>query len=252
MTGPVTANVRKRSPFFPKGRQVEPDRLAEVRDLLGDAPRRRDLLIEFLHRIQDRFGHISAGHLAALAHDMGLAQAEVFEVATFYAHFDVIKESEPAPPPLTVRICTGLVCEMAGAGQLAAAVAGLGRSDLRIIEAPCVGACDRAPVAVVGKRQIACAGFDAVRAAVAAGRTDPDVPAYRTFQDYCSGGGYQVLRTVQSGERPREAVLTEVEASGLRGLGGAGFPAGRKWRFLLNAPKPRVLAVNADEGEPVA
>ncbi|MBK8907781.1 MAG: NAD(P)H-dependent oxidoreductase subunit E [Rhodospirillales bacterium] len=252
MTGPATANTantRRRSPFFPKGRQVEPGRLAEVRALLGDRPRRRDLLIEFLHRIQDRFGHISAGHLAALAHDMGLAQAEIYEVATFYAHFDVIKEGESAPPPLTVRVCMGLVCEMAGAQRLRQDCAGLG-GGVRIVEAPCVGACDRAPVAVVGKRQVACARADAVHAAVMAGRTDPEIPAYRSFDAYGAGGGYRVMRAAISGQRSRDALLAEVEASGLRGLGGAGFPAGRKWRFLQGAPKPRVLAVNADEGEP--
>ena len=240
----------RRSAAHPKGRQVEPGALAEIRELLGDAPRRRDLLIEYLHRIQDRHGHIAARHLAALAEDMRLSQAEVYEVATFYAHFNVLKEGEPPPPALTLRICDGTACKMSGAGELAEGIAQALGSEARVVRAPCVGACDKAPVAVVGQRQVTAASTESVRAAVASGGTAYDLPAYTDLDAYWAGDGYEVLRQCLDGTRSRDDVIAAVGESGLRGLGGAGFPVARKWRFLLNAPKPRTVIINADEGEP--
>ncbi|MCW5698580.1 MAG: NAD(P)H-dependent oxidoreductase subunit E, partial [Rhodospirillales bacterium] len=242
--------ARKRSPFYPKGRQVTPEALDDIRALLGDTPRKRDLLIEHLHRIQDRFGHLSAAHLAALAEHLGLAQADVYETATFYVHFDVVKGGETPPPEVTIHVCSGVVCEMHGSNRLYQTLASLADSDARIVKAPCMGACNKAPVATVGKRQIAPATRDTVAAAVTSRSVDPEVPAYRDFDTYVGGGGYGVLRSLRTGQRSRDEVLAIIEASGLRGLGGAGFSTGRKWRFLLDAPKPRLLAVNADEGEP--
>ncbi|HSA82535.1 MAG TPA: NAD(P)H-dependent oxidoreductase subunit E [Geminicoccaceae bacterium] len=242
----------------PKGRQVDPTALEEVQSLLGDRPRRRDLLIEHLHLIQDRYGHLSAAHLAALAQEMRLAMTEVFEVATFYAHFDIVKEDEAPPPPLTIRICDSLTCEMLGAKELMAALrARLDTSQVRVVRAPCMGHCDTAPVAEVGHHYVDRATPDAVAAAVHRDHTHADVPDYCEFERYVAGGGYQLLRRflgLDVGDfQPNQAVLdlyAALDEGGLRGLGGAGFPTGRKWQFVRKEPKPRYLAVNADEGEP--
>ncbi len=240
-----------RSPYLPKGRQLDPAALDEVRALLGDRPRRRDMLIEYLHLFQDRYNHVSAAHLAALAEEMSLAMTEVYEVATFYHHFDVIKEGEETPARLTVRVCDGIACEMAGAGALLADLAKrYGSGDVRVRHAPCVGACDRAPVAVVGQRQVWGANVAAVTAAVDGGDTKQPLPDFTDFDAYVANGGYAVLKDCLEGRRQRADVIATVDGSGLRGLGGAGFPTARKWGFLKDAPKPRLVAINADEGEP--
>src|SRR5438094_3677068 len=157
---------RNRPRKTPKGRQVEPQALAQVRALLGDRERRRDLLIEHLHLIQDRYGHLSAAHLAALAQEMKLALTEVYEVATFYAHFDVVKEDETPPPPITVRVCDSLSCAMAGADNLLATLPGKLGAGVRVVRAPCMGACDHAPVAAVGHVQVMQTGERSVSDAV--------------------------------------------------------------------------------------
>ncbi|MGM0584537.1 MAG: NAD(P)H-dependent oxidoreductase subunit E [Pseudomonadota bacterium] len=235
----------------PRGRQVEDAALDEVRALLGDRPRRRDLLIEYLHLIQDAKGHLPAVHLRALAEEMRLSQAEVWEVATFYAHFDPVKEGETPPPPVTVRVCDSLSCELAGAQALKAALeAGTDPARVRVLRAPCMGRCDLAPVAEVGHRHVDLATPEAVRAVVETGETGPKVPNYEALSDYRAGGGYDTLEALRAGARTRDAVQAAVLESGLRGLGGAGFPAGRKWGFVRAEPAPRYLAVNADEGEP--
>ena len=248
----VPAATAKKNPArgTPKGRQVDPKALAEIRGLLGDRPRARDLLIEHLHLIQDRFGHISAPHLAALAHEMRLAQAEVYEVATFYAHFDVIREGEAAPLP-AVRICDSLSCEMAGAGALLEGLASRLGGTARVVRAPCMGLCDKAPVARVGQRQLTRATVATVAAAAKAADTSEPVPATaRGFDAYCKDGGYALLRQCLKGERKAEDVIALLNDSGLRGLGGAGFPTGRKWAIVRGYLGPRLMAVNADEGEP--
>ena len=235
----------------PRGRQLSEAAQAEVRALLGDRPRRRDLLIEFLHLLQDRYGHLPAAHLRALAEELRLSQAEVWEVATFYAHFDPVKEDETPPPPLTVRVCDSLSCEMAGADALAEALrAGLDPSRVRVVRAPCMGRCDLAPTAEVGRHYVDRAAPEAVLAAVAAGETHPEVPEYEDLAAYRAGGGYAVLEALRRGERSVDEVQEALLAAGVRGLGGAGFPAGRKWSFVRAEPAPRYLAVNADEGEP--
>jgi len=234
-----------------KGRQVEPRALEAVRALLGDAPLRRDLLIEYLHRIQDRWGQIAAVHLAALADLMGLAQAEVYEVATFYAHFDVRKEGDAPIPALTIRVCDSLSCAMAGAAALRQAIeAGVAPEGVRVVRAPCVGLCDRAPAVEVGHHFIAPATLEAVLKAVSNDDTHAPMPDYPDCDAYVAAGGYRLLARIRSGEMPVEAVLAGLEDAGLRGLGGAGFPAGRKWRSVRGEPGPRFMAVNADEGEP--
>ena len=234
----------------PKGRVVDPAALAQVRSLLRDAPRRADLLIEFLHRIQDAHGCLAAPHLVALAQELKLAPTEVYEVATFYHHFDVVKEGDARPPAVTVRVCETLSCSLAGAPALRAALERLGLADVRIVSAPCVGRCDRAPVAVVGQNPIDHATADGVAAAVRARNTTAPPAKAIDYAAYRRDGGYRTLVDCVSGRRTADAVIAELEGSSLRGLGGAGFPAGRKWKIVRAEPAPRLMAVNIDEGEP--
>jgi formate dehydrogenase len=241
---------RGRARGTPKGRAVDSKALEEVLALLKDAPRRRDLLIEHLHKIQDRYGHLSAAHVVALAREMRLAPTEVYEVATFYHHFDVVKEGDTPPPPLTVRVCDSLSCELAGSSEL---MSGLKRAlgdGVRVIPAPCVGRCEQAPVAVVGQNPVAQATVDKVRPLAKAGKTSCPPSSYVSYVDYRKGGGYALAAECLAGKRDVEAILKTMEDSGLRGLGGAGFPTGRKWRLVRNEKAPRLLAINIDEGEP--
>jgi len=233
-----------------KGRPVDPAALAQVRAVLGDAPRRRDLLIEHLHLIQDRYGCLSAAHLVALAQEMRLAMAEVHEVATFYHHFDVVDDDAPKPPAITVRVCETLSCRIAGAQALRESLEDLALPDVRILGAPCVGRCEQAPVAVVGRNPIVEATVDAVASAARARRVEPPAASAIDYAAYRRDGGYRTLVKCTSGARTVDAVIGEMESSGLRGLGGAGFPAGRKWKIVRAEPAPRLMAVNIDEGEP--
>ncbi len=234
----------------PKGRQLDDSALAEVQALLSDRPRRRDLLIEFLHLIQDAYGHLSAAHLRALADEMRLAQAEIYEVATFYAHFDVVKEDETPPPALTIRVCDSLSCELAGADALRKALEdGMDPGAVRVLRAPCMGRCDTAPTLELGHNHIDHATVERVQAAIGAGDTHAHVPDYEDFAAYRAGGGYAALEKLRTGGDP-DKVQDILLQSGLRGLGGAGFPTGRKWGFVRAEPGPRYLAVNGDEGEP--
>ena len=234
----------------PKGRQYEDQALQEVQMLLGAQPRTRDLLIEFLHLIQDEYGHLSAAHLRALAEELRLSMAEIYEVASFYAHFDVVKEGETPPPALTIRVCDSLSCELAGAANLLKALQdGLDPSQVRVLRAPCMGRCDTAPVLELGHNHIDHATVEAVERAIAAQATHPIIPDYETLSEYQTNGGYRALQELrQSGDW--EALQDKVLASGLRGLGGAGFPSGKKWGFVRANGGPHYLAVNGDEGEP--
>jgi len=234
----------------PKGRQIDDTAWEEVRALLGEGARRRDLLIEYLHLIQDQYGHLSAAHLRALAEEMRLSQAEVYEVATFYAHFDVVKEGETPPPALTIRVCDSLSCELAGAQALKSALeSGLDAAQVRVLRAPCMGRCDTAPTLEIGHNHIDHATLEKVQAAIAAGDTHAHVPEYQTLATYRADGGYLTLAQLRD-TGDWEAVQEVVLASGLRGLGGAGFPSGKKWGFVRAHAGPRYLAVNGDEGEP--
>ena len=234
----------------PKGRQVDPQALTEVQNLLGSREIRRDLLIEFLHLIQDRYGHISAAHLAALAAEMKLSQTEVYEVATFYAHFDVVKEGEAPPPAVTVRVCDSLSCAMRGAEHLLRELPTALGANVRVVRAHCMGACDRAPVCAVGHSQVFGATTDKVAAAVKSGAHPHAFHTPNEFAAYQAKGGYALLRDCLSGKRTRDDLIKVVSDAGLRGLGGAGFPTGRKWTSVRAEPAPRMFAVNADEGEP--
>jgi len=241
---------RERRRAAPKGRRVDPQALEQVRALLDDESRQRDLLIEHLHKIQDHFGHLSSAHMAALAQEMGLAQTEVYEVATFYHHFDVVKEGDTPPEALTVRVCDGLSCEMAGAQDLLAKLPSILGKEVRVIHAPCVGRCEQAPVAVVHQNPVINATVEKVTAAVNAKETTHVEKDHIGFDQYVAEGGYALLKECLAGTRNSEDTIKVMESSGLRGLGGAGFPAGRKWRIVRDALGPRLMAVNIDEGEP--
>jgi formate dehydrogenase beta subunit len=245
---------KQRKREAPRGRVVNPEALAEVQALVGNEPLRHDLLIEYLHLINDHYKQLSAPHLAALARLMGLAQTEVYEVATFYHHFDVAKENRdgtvPAPAALTVRVCDGLSCEMAGARQLLDRLPDLLGREVRVISAPCVGRCEQAPVAVVHQKPLPHATLESVKHAVAAGEIRDETRPAIDYDTYRAQGGYVLLGECIEHKRDIETVIKTLEDSGLRGLGGAGFPTGRKWRIVRGEPAPRLMAVNIDEGEP--
>ena len=247
--GPGKA-ARKRPRRTPKGRQTEPRAIDEIRILLGTRERRRDLLIEHLHLVQDAYGHLSAAHLAALAAEMKLALAEVYEVATFYAHFDIVKEGEVAPPTITVRVCESLSCAMAGADGLIERLPTTLGSGVRVVRAPCMGGCDHAPVCAVGHVQVARANEANVASAVSAHEHAHAFHPAKDLATYRLEGGYSLLSDCLAGKRTRDGMIAAVNDAGLRGLGGAGFPTGRKWGLVRAEPGPRLMAVNGDEGEP--
>jgi formate dehydrogenase beta subunit len=262
---PRNKQALKRARGGPKGRRVDSEAREDVLLLLGNLPRRRDLLIEHLHLIQDRYGCLSARHLVALAAEMKLAMAEVYEVATFYHHFDVVKEGDTPPPAITVRVCDSIACDMAGSRELLASLpAALGR-DVRVLHAPCVGRCETAPIAVVGQNPVPHATEEKVVALVqanalkhpqrddaAASHPHRDIvtPGHIDYAAYREQGGYELARSCVSGVRQRDDVIAAMEDSNLRGLGGAGFPTGRKWKAVAAGPSPRLMAINIDEGEP--
>src|SRR5258706_5147634 len=247
----------------PKGRGVDPKAREEVRALLVVAPLRRDLLIEHLHRIQDRYGHLSAVHLVALADQMKLSMTEVYEVATFYHHFDVIKEGDTPPPAITVRVCDSIACDIAGAQELLAKLPGILGNDVRVLHAPCIGRCETAPAAVVGQNPLPHASVEKIAALVKAKAVKPPAPGSREshphgdivsppcvdYAAYRAKGGYELAKSCVDGAKKREDVIAVMENSGLRGLGGAGFPAGRKWKSVAAEAAPRLMAINIDEGE---
>jgi formate dehydrogenase beta subunit len=260
--------IRQKSKL--KGRQADDASLAEVRALLGTPPEgghRRDLLIEHLHTLNDAYRCLHDRHLVALAKEMNVPMAEVYEVATFYHHFEVLKGDEKGDgkaPGITVRVCDGLSCEMAGAQDLLARLPViLGNEDVRVISAPCIGRCEQAPAVAVGQSAVPHASEAAVKAeflkqkvafaqqniAQAATKTIAG-PEYINYAAYQSSGGYALAAALASGTKDAESIIKTLEDSGLRGLGGAGFPAGRKWRIVRDQPAPKLMAINIDEGEP--
>ncbi|WP_424629491.1 NADH-ubiquinone oxidoreductase-F iron-sulfur binding region domain-containing protein [Bradyrhizobium sp. SYSU BS000235] len=241
---------KRRAKATPKGRQIDPKASEEIAQLLDGRSRRRDMLIEYLHLIQDKYRQISAAHLAALADEMKLAFSEVFEVATFYAHFDVVKEGAPNVAPLTIRVCDSLTCAMLGAEQLLHELQNKAGPGVRVVRAPCVGRCDTAPAAEVGHNFIDHATVENVLAAAKGGDTHTHLPKYVGYDEYVAKGGYALLNKLRSGATSRDDLLKALDDASLRGLGGAGFPTGRKWRAVLGEPGPRLMAINGDEGEP--
>ncbi len=248
---PPPTGRRGRSVALPKGRQVDPKALAAISDLLGDRPRRRDLLIEHLHLIQDRYRGLSPAHLVALAHEMRLALAEVYETATFYAHFDVLDDDQAPPPEITVRVCESVACFLQGAEALFESLGETLGPEIRILRAPCVGRCDRAPVAVVGHCPVDHATSVLIAEAVRERKTKAVIPARAIgYEAYRHNGGYQLLDNCRAGLHSPDQIIGAIDASGLRGLGGAGFKSGQKWKLVRQVPGPRLMAINADEGEP--
>ncbi|MEM8837752.1 MAG: NADH-ubiquinone oxidoreductase-F iron-sulfur binding region domain-containing protein [Pseudomonadota bacterium] len=240
----------KRDVSQPKGRQVDEAALGEVRTLLGTLPVRPDMLIEALHLIQDGTGALRARHLAALAETFRMAQAEVYEVASFYHHFDVVREDDDAPAPVTIRVCDSLSCAMAGAENLIADLkTKIDPERVRIQAVPCIGRCAAAPAANVGKRAVETASLDDLITA-ATGPVEPEIPDYDGLDAYRAKGGYETLEKVLSGEIKADDAVAVMSDAGLRGLGGAGFPAGRKWGFVRGYEGPRLMTINGDEGEP--
>ena len=234
----------------PKGRPVDLKALDEIQALLGKASRQRDLLIEHLHKVNDRYGHLSAAHLAALAQEMSLSQTEVYEVATFYHHFDVVKEGETPPPALTVRVCDSIACEIAGSRELLEKLPKILGRDVRVLHAPCIGRCESAPAAVVGQNPVLNATIEKIKGVVEKKQTQCPVEPYIDFNQYKKQGGYKLIADCLAGKHTREGITKIMEDSALRGLGGAGFPVGRKWKSVGAEPEPRLMAVNIDEGEP--
>lgn len=236
---------------FTKGRQLDEQAQKEIRALLDNQEIRRDLLIEYLHLIQDQYGCLQAAHLNALAVEMRLSQAEVYEVASFYHHFDIVKEGEAEPAPITIRICDSLSCELAGAKALEKALkAGTDPAQVRVVHAPCIGACDVAPAVSVGKKSVGRATLENVLSYVTCGDLKPDLPDYIDLDAYQADGGYALFEQVRSGQTSADDLIATLSDAGLRGLGGAGFPAGRKWGFVRSYPGPRLMTINGDEGEP--
>ncbi len=235
---------------FPKGRQVDPNAAEEVSALLGNASRQRDHLIEYLHLIQDKYGHLSAAHMAALAAEMRLAMAEVYEVATFYDHFDVVKEGEAAPAEVTIRVCDSISCALAGADNIISELQEKAGANVRVLHAPCMGRCQSAPAAAVGKNYTDNVTVEGLLDAAAKGETKPVIPSYQSYEDYAAEGGYSVLKSCRDGGKTPENVIDELLEAGLRGLGGAGFPSGQKWKFVRAGAAPRYMCINGDEGEP--
>ena len=243
-----STRLRKRE--APKGRRVDPAALAQVQALLGTSSRAADMLIEHLHKIQDAYNCLSSQHLAALAQEMKLAQTEVYEVASFYHHFDIVKEDGVAPAALTVRVCDGLSCEMAGAKDLLARLPAILGTEVRVLAAPCIGRCEQAPAAVIGQNPVPHATVEEIVAKVEAKQARHEEDAYIDYAAYRADGGYALVKECIAGTRDVESVIKTMEDSGLRGLGGAGFPAGRKWRIVGKEAGPRLMAINIDEGEP--
>jgi len=241
---------RRKSAPFPKGRVLSQAEVERVRALLGNAPRERALLIEFLHLIQDHEGALPAGLLHALAEELAIPMAEVYEVATFYAHFDVVADGEAKPETITIRVCDSLSCMLAGADALLARLTAKQLPGVRVVRAPCIGSCATAPAAEVGHRHVDHATVATLEALAGAGDVHPAIPAYQDFAAYSQAGGYAILRSCLAAQRTPEAVLATLSDGGLRGLGGAGFPTGRKWSLVRAEPAPRLMAVNGDEGEP--
>ena len=267
--------IRRKSKL--KGRQADDAAVAEVRQLIGEAPHRRDLLIENLHKLNDEYRALHDRHLVGLAKEMNLPMAEVYEVATFYHHFEVVRGNDPVAD-ITVRVCDGIACELSGAQNLLSKLpAILGNPKVKVIAAPCVGRCEQAPVAVVHQYPVLFATTDKVKAAVGnqlttqpmakddanfdpaalaeqgispQGQNQAVSPDYVGYESYRAQGGYGLAKEIHEGKKDAESVIKAMESSGLRGLGGAGFPAGRKWRIVKDQAAPKLMAVNIDEGEP--
>ncbi len=234
----------------PKGRIADPKAADEVRSTLGEEHRRRDLLLEYLHALQDRFGNLSLARLAALAEEMNLSLVKVYEVASFYHNFNIIREGEKSGTQRTIRVCDSLPCMLRGSRKLLDSLTRDGDAGVKVIRAACMGRCDQAPVARLDQTYVGRASTETVAAALASGPVEAAVPEYRDYDTYIRDDGYRLLSASKEGITTTEEIFSALDHSGLRGLGGAGFPAGRKWRLVAEQPGPRLMVVNCDESEP--
>lgn len=247
---PSPENKRRKGRFKPKGRMTDPAALSAVASLLDGATFQRDMLIEYLHILQDHHRHLSAENLAALAHLMKIPMAEIWEVASFYDHFDLVKETEEAPAKRTVRVCTSLSCMMAGGEALLEELQAYNNDDVRFVGAQCIGACDKAPAAADGHSLVANTSKEDLLERVKSPAPNESPAAYRGLEAYRADGGYALLEALKSGTKQAGDVIDALSNSALRGLGGAGFPTGRKWSIVSGYDGPRMMAINGDEGEP--
>jgi formate dehydrogenase len=249
-SGTYPRSKEKKALFLPKGRNVSEEDCDIVQKIIGEPPYKRDMLIEYLHAIQDQERHLSEGNMQALANALGIPMAEVYEVATFYAHFDVTADGEAPPAPITIRVCDSISCTLAKAEQLFNSLENEIQEHVRIVRAPCMGRCDTAPVCEIGHRHVDYATPDAIQAVLKHSNFKPKIPEYQDLIAYQREGGYAVLKACINNERTADEVIRELSNSNLKGLGGAGFPTGQKWSYVRAEEKPRLMAVNADEGEP--
>ena len=242
---------RRKALEFNKGRQSDDQSIDDLKNLIpNDYFRQRDMLIESLHLIQDRYKCLKPKHLTALSELTNLPLTEIYETASFYAHFDIYKEDDLTPPDTTIRVCDGITCEMNGCKSLEKDLKDNLDSNVRVVRAPCMGRCHQAPVVEVGKKHFVNANLSLVQKALEEQDTKPVIPNYISYDDYVKEGGYKILKDCIEDKKDPMKLIEEMEQSGLRGLGGAGFPTGRKWRFVRAEDKPRLMAINGDEGEP--
>jgi len=241
---------KKQALYFSKGRQLAPNDLTKLKKIIGNGPYQRDLLIEYLHLIQDHENHLSEGYLHALANILKIPMVEVYEVATFYAHFDVIPDGALPPATITIRFCESISCMLAKSEELISSFESQNLEDIRIVRAPCMGRCDKAPVCEIGHRHIDHANSDKIHSVIKNKNFLPEIPDYLDLAAYLLKGGYKVLKACLNGHKLIDDVINELSKSNLKGLGGAGFPTGQKWKYVRAENKPRLMAVNADEGEP--
>ena len=249
-SGNYKHSKKKKALFFPKGRNLSAQDCNVVQQIIGEPPYKRDMLIEYLHAIQDHEGHLSEGNMQALANALSIPMAEVYEVATFYAHFDVTADGEVPPAPITIRVCDSISCALAKADQLVETLQSHKYRDVRILRAPCMGRCDTAPVCEIGHRHVDHATPAAIQKVLEKKDFKPKIPKYQTLAAYQEDGGYTILKACINDEQTIDEVIKKLSDSNLRGLGGAGFPTGQKWSYVRAEAKPRLMAVNADEGEP--
>ncbi len=244
-------DINKNKKFYPKGRNTNDEDLEEISNLIKPLPVRRDLLIEYLHLIQDKYGAIRKKHLAAISDILKIPFAESFEVATFYAHFDVIEDNDPSIQDITIRVCDSLTCELFGSEKLISSLSkNLDKKKVRVVRAPCMGLCDKAPACEIGHKHLVYANIDKVKKIISEKKLHPDPISGISFEQYCNDGGYQILKKCYSGKLSVQKIIDELNESGLKGMGGAGFPSGQKWKFVRMEKGPRLMTINGDEGEP--
>jgi len=241
----------KKNNFYPKGRNIDENAVIEVNNLINKLPVKRDLLIEYLHLIQDKHRQLKKKYLAALSHILKIPFAEVYEVASFYAHFDVVEDDTPPMQDITIRVCDSITCEMFGSEKLINDLSdGLDNSKVRVLRAPCMGLCDKAPACEVGHKHITKASLDSVKNVIESNDLHPQKVSGKSIEEYINDGGYEILQKCYKGEMDIDEIIEKINLSGLKGMGGAGFPSGQKWKFVRLEKSPRLMTINGDEGEP--